>query len=153
MSDQLLARPLTFAGRPEEAIAVFQSRPVNRGWETLAGACVRHGGTSEGNGSSGAEHRNEHPYRQAIIYAALGDKDRTFEALNRAADLAPHRTAAILFYPEMALLRGDPRLDALKRKLRRCRRSSSPAKAGHYGDHEITNQARSRPSRCAVRRC
>ena len=63
-------------------------------------------------------HKNEHPYRQAIVYAALGDKDRTFEALNRAVHILPHRTASLLVYPEMALLRGDPRLDALRKKLK-----------------------------------
>jgi hypothetical protein len=64
-----------------------------------------------------AAHRSEHPYRQALIYAALGDKDRTFEALNGAVDLAPHRTAQMLVYPEMALLGGDARLDALRTRL------------------------------------
>jgi hypothetical protein len=59
---------------------------------------------------------NEHPYRQALIYAALGDRDRTFEALTRAADVLPQRTVLLLVYPEMALLRGDPRLAVLRRK-------------------------------------
>jgi serine/threonine-protein kinase len=118
MSDQILGRALTFAGRPEEAIAVFQSRPVNRNWERwLATAYVMTGRRKEMDRLV-EEHRDELPYRQALIYAALGDKDRTFDALNRAVDDAPHRTAAVLFYPEMAFLRGDPRLDALKKKLR-----------------------------------
>jgi hypothetical protein len=62
-------------------------------------------------------HENDHPYRQALIYAALGDKDRTFEALDRAADIHPNRTALLLVYPEMRLLRGDTRLVALRQKL------------------------------------
>jgi hypothetical protein len=57
-----------------------------------------------------------HPYRQALNYAALGDKERTFEALSRAAVVAPQRTAAVLAYPEMSLLRGDPRLDQLRQR-------------------------------------
>jgi cytochrome c-type biogenesis protein CcmH/NrfG len=61
-------------------------------------------------------HRNEQPYRQALVYAALGDRDRAFEALNRAADLTPSRTAMVLAYPEMALLRGDPRLEPLRKR-------------------------------------
>jgi hypothetical protein len=60
--------------------------------------------------------KNAHPYRQALNYAALGDKERTFAALARAADVAPQRTAAVLAYPEMALLRGDPRLDLLRQR-------------------------------------
>ena len=59
----------------------------------------------------------KHPYRLAILYVALGDKDRAFDALNRAADLLPHRVALLLTYPEMASLRGDPRFDALRKRL------------------------------------
>ena len=59
----------------------------------------------------------DHPYRQAIIFAALGDKDRTFEALNRAVDVLPQRTALLLVLPEMAFLQGDPRLAAIRKKL------------------------------------
>ena len=62
-------------------------------------------------------HRTEHPYRQAIIYSALGDKDRTFEALARAAEILPHRTAQLLVLPEMALLRDDPRLETVRAAL------------------------------------
>jgi hypothetical protein len=46
----------------------------------------------------------------AIISAALGDKDRTFEALERMAVVQPHHVGDILINPEMAVLRGDPRL-------------------------------------------
>jgi hypothetical protein len=79
-------------------------------------ACVRAGRHAEVERIV-REHKNEHPYRQALMYAALSDKDRTFEALNRAAAVLPHRTALLLVYPEMAFLRGDPRLDALRKKL------------------------------------
>jgi serine/threonine-protein kinase len=123
ISHQMLARSLTFAGRPEEAIALWDNDARERGyspgdgWERwLARAYVLAGRRQEVQRLIEA-HKNEHPYRQALIYAALGDKDRTFEALNRAVDLVPHRTAFTLAFPEMALLRGDPRLDVLKRKL------------------------------------
>jgi predicted Zn-dependent protease len=123
ISHQMLARSLTFAGRPEEAIALWDNDARERGyspgdgWERwLARAYVLAGRRQEVQRLIEA-HKNEHPYRQALIYAALGDKDRTFEALNRAVDLVPHRTAFTLACPEMALLRGDPRLDVLKRKL------------------------------------
>ena len=52
----------------------------------------------------------KNPYQQALVYAGLGDKDRTFEALNRLAALGPIRIGRSLTYPEMALIRGDPRL-------------------------------------------
>ena len=60
---------------------------------------------------------HEEPYRLALIHAALGNKDRTFEELDRAAGTVPHRVVALLTYPEMRLLRGDPRLAALRKKL------------------------------------
>jgi TolB-like protein len=57
-------------------------------------------------------------YFQAIIYAGLGDKDRTFEALNRMADLlGAARIGRALNDPEFALLRSDPRVNALRQKV------------------------------------
>jgi eukaryotic-like serine/threonine-protein kinase len=117
-SHQMLARALTAAGRPAEAIAIWENRPATAGdWERwITRAYVLAGRRADVERLVEA-HRNEHPYRQALIYAALGDKDRTFEALNRAVELVPHRTAFTLACPEMALLRGDPRLDALRKTL------------------------------------
>ena len=59
----------------------------------------------------------DEPYRLALIHSALGNRDRTFEALNRAAEIVPHRVVPLLSYPEMRLLRGDARLAALRKKL------------------------------------
>jgi hypothetical protein len=61
-----------------------------------------------------AVEHNESPSNVATIYASLGDKDRTFEALERVAVVQPHHLGRILINPEMALLRGDPRLTALR---------------------------------------
>jgi eukaryotic-like serine/threonine-protein kinase len=114
-----LTRALTFSGRPAEAVAFWKSRPESQGdWQRwLAHAYVRCGRRADAERLLELR-KNEHPYRQALVYAALGDKDRTFEALNRAADILPQRTVLVLVYPEMALLRGDPRLDALRRKFK-----------------------------------
>jgi eukaryotic-like serine/threonine-protein kinase len=112
----LLARALTFAGRPEEAIALWESRPQPSDWERwLMPAYVKQGRRADVDRLLGLP-KNRHPYRQALNYAALGDKERTFEALSRAAVAAPQRTAAVLAYPEMSLLRGDPRLDQLRQR-------------------------------------
>jgi len=56
------------------------------------------------------------PYRLATIYAALGDKDRALEALDRLAAVQQHQIGKILSSPEMAILNGDPRLTALRRR-------------------------------------
>jgi tetratricopeptide (TPR) repeat protein len=111
-----LERALMFSGRPAEAIADWESSGTdNQHW--LAPAYLMSGRQAEVERLVEA-HKNGHPYRQALIYAALGDKDGTFEALDRAADILPHRTALLLVYPEMALLRGDPRLDTLRKKFK-----------------------------------
>jgi TolB-like protein len=54
---------------------------------------------------------------QATIFVALGDKDRAFEALNRAVPLGPVRIGRDLTWPEFAPLRGDSRLKTLRKKV------------------------------------
>jgi hypothetical protein len=54
---------------------------------------------------------------QALIFAGLGDKDRTFEALERMGSRGPQRVGRFLTYPEFAFLRGDPRLATLRKKV------------------------------------
>ena len=56
-------------------------------------------------------------FSQALIYAGLDDKDRTLEALNRVARLGAVRIGMALNSPEFALLRGDPRVQALRKKV------------------------------------
>jgi tetratricopeptide (TPR) repeat protein len=58
------------------------------------------------------------PVSQALIFAGLGDKDRTLEALDRMTVLGPVRIGReAINAPEFALLRGDPRLKALRKKV------------------------------------
>jgi predicted Zn-dependent protease len=114
----LLGRALTFAGRTAEALAVIEAGPVLlRDSEWKAHAYVTAGRRDEVERLAPEYHRN-HPHYRAIIYAALGDKDRVFEALDDLALLDPHRVPDLLGYPELAGLRGDPRFDALRRKFR-----------------------------------
>jgi len=58
----------------------------------------------------------QYPYRAAIIYAALEDRDRAFEALDRTAEREPQRVPLLLTWPEMAPLRDDPRFTVIKRR-------------------------------------
>ena len=60
---------------------------------------------------------SRNPFNHALIFAGLGDKDRTFEALARATSGGPVNIGRILTYPEFALLRGDPRVKALRKKV------------------------------------
>ena len=54
--------------------------------------------------------QDQFPYRQAVIYAALGDKESAFDALNRAIDTQPQRVPGLLMSPEMAGSAGRPAL-------------------------------------------
>ena len=113
--DWLLGRALIFAGRPAEALAVYEEpsgTPPGTEWDALA--YVMAGRRDEAERLA-ARHQN-YPHRLAIIYAALGDKDRTFEALDRLALLEPHRVVDDLSDPELAGLRSDPRFAALRRR-------------------------------------
>jgi tetratricopeptide (TPR) repeat protein len=56
--------------------------------------------------------------RNMLIYAGLGNKDRAFEALENSAKVNWWRAATWMHRPEMALLRGDPRVEVLKKELR-----------------------------------
>jgi hypothetical protein len=56
-------------------------------------------------------------YAQALTFAGLGDKERTVDALERMATLGPVRLGRDLTYPEFDLVRGDPRLKALRKNV------------------------------------
>ncbi len=53
---------------------------------------------------------------QTLMYAGLGDKDPSIEALDRMASAGHQLVGWYLTFPELALLRGDPRLRVIRRK-------------------------------------
>jgi serine/threonine-protein kinase len=122
--DQHIGRALTFAGRLPEALSFFDSLPGPQGglWKDYPGAktWLARAYVSAGRRAEVQQwtQMSGEPYRLAVIHAALGNKDRTFEELNKAAEIVPHRVVPLLAYPEMRLLRGDPRLTALRVRLR-----------------------------------
>jgi TolB-like protein len=102
-------------GRIDEAIQFFSASNAGLDRAYLGNALGRAGRREEAEKMALIWEKN--PYQQALVYAGLGDKDRTFEALNRLAALGPVRVGRSLTYPEMALVRGDPRLKALRKKV------------------------------------
>ena len=120
----VLARALACRGRLDEALALYESLPpdgappaarVGEGVpQYLAYAYVKSGRRSDAERLAAANAR--YPYRATIIYAALGDLDRAFEALNETASREPQRIPLLLTWPEMAPLRGDPRFSAVQKR-------------------------------------
>ena len=107
-----LGRARLGQGRTGEAIQLLAT-VGNRGY--LGYAYARAGRREEAEKLAAAIAPN--PFNQALIFAGLGDKDRTLEALERMATLGPVRIGRALTYPELALIRGDSRLRALRKKV------------------------------------
>ena len=86
--------------------------PARRGF--LGYAYARAGRRDEAEEMAAASgYANE----KVLIFAGLGDKERTFEALDRMSSLGPQRTGIYLNLPELALLKDDPRLKAFRKKV------------------------------------
>jgi TolB-like protein len=54
--------------------------------------------------------------QQVLIYAGLGDRDGTINALQRIFELGPVRVGLTLSLPELSFIREDPRVKALRGK-------------------------------------
>ena len=114
-----LARARLGQGRIQEAIQILVDRieqgansPDIKGF--LGYAYGRAGRRDDAEKLAAADQR---PYAQALTFAGLGDKERTLDALERMAILGPVRLGRDLTYPEFDLVRGDPRLKALRKRL------------------------------------
>ena len=114
-------------GRTREMVDLLERDPtLNRNPQALGllgYAYARSGRRDEATRMAAAQ--TTFPNEQALILAGLGDKDGTIEALGRMAALGPQRVGLYLNYPEFTLLRGDPRVAALDRRLGLPERASS----------------------------
>jgi TolB-like protein/DNA-binding winged helix-turn-helix (wHTH) protein/Tfp pilus assembly protein PilF len=113
----ILARARLGQGKTEEAIQILgndQTRLIGQARGILGYAYARSGRREEAEKMAGS---SKYANEQALIFAGLGDKDRTLEALDRMAALGPVRVGQYLNFPELALLKGDPRVKALRKKI------------------------------------
>ena len=107
-------------GRVGEAIPFLATSEVNN-WGFLAYAYARMGRRVEAQKLM-AEAPMRYPDRRgpfqfALAFAGLGDKDRTIEQLALMAGAGPVRLGRDLTFPEFALVRGDARVKALRKKI------------------------------------
>jgi len=109
---ECLARARLGQGRIEEAIQILTGFPNTR----YLGYAYALAGRREEAEKIAAEVGPE-AFSPALIFAGLGDKERTLEALDRVAQLGAVRVGRALNSPEFSLLRGDPRVSALRKKV------------------------------------
>jgi TolB-like protein/Flp pilus assembly protein TadD len=108
-------------GKMDEAIHTLETEFNRGGWRgseargVLGCAYVKAG--RRGEAENLATSNLTDAFNQARIFACLGDKHRTFDALDRAATRGPFRIGRTLTWPEMSLLRGDPRVQTLRKKV------------------------------------
>ena len=107
-------------GRVQEAIQIFENE-LQRGVDYdlsfrgfLGYAYGRAGRRDEAEKMAA---QSSEPYGQALAFAGIGDKKRTIQALERMSVLGPVRLGRDLTYPEFDLVRGDPRLKVLRKKM------------------------------------
>jgi TolB-like protein len=111
-TSECLGRARVGQGRIDEAIRILSTIKNPR---YLGYAYGRAGRRGEAEALAVAVRTNA--FSQALIFAGLGDKDRTLEALGLVAGLGAERIGRALNSPEFALLRGDPRLKTLREKV------------------------------------
>ncbi len=110
-----LGRALVLSRRPDKALPIFSRDPTL--WMYLGYLYAVTGRRDEAEALAAAH--PEAPIRQMLIYGGLGDKERAFEALDRALTMkiSPWRVATWMNRPEVAMLRSDPRFQAIRLRL------------------------------------
>lgn len=109
---QLQARALLLEGKPLAALAILEKQgPPSHGYLGYAYAIVgrRHEAEQLALEDDPAAARH-----QVLIYAALGDRSRVYEALQKVAAMDDTMANSYPGEPELAFLRDDPRMTAFR---------------------------------------
>jgi tetratricopeptide (TPR) repeat protein len=111
---QYQGRALLQKGRTAEAIHIFEQ--LQGAWAQRSYAYGIEGRRAAAEAELlGGEGRN--PSGRAWVYAGLGDRDRVFEALEAMAARKDPRLRMYVSFPELALIRDDPRLTGIRKKV------------------------------------
>jgi TolB-like protein len=115
-ADQWYGRALYLSGSTHEALEFFsQDHLRDRLWMYRAYVLAVMGRRTEAAALLAKEPRVD--ARHMLVYAALGDSERAFDALRRTAALDPWRALTWMQRPEVASLRSDPRYDQIRTQL------------------------------------
>ena len=110
----VFGRALLLNGNTAEALSVLEAIPPNRAPE-LGYAYAMIGRRADAEEL--ARKAKDVPLTEAVIFAGLNDPDRAFAALERAVAIGDPKIGAVLMYPELAVLRNDPRFEAFRHRL------------------------------------
>jgi TolB-like protein/Flp pilus assembly protein TadD len=118
LAEQVLARALVQQGKFAEAIPILERQVQVNGdaYSHYLGYAYALAGRRAEAEALAARNAN-YAFRLVIIYAGLGDQDRTLAALEKMADIKEPRAASYTVFPELAFLRDDVRFKAFRRKL------------------------------------
>jgi TolB-like protein len=112
-AQQHYARALIQKGKLDEGIAILEK--LGKGTESFLGYAYAKAGRRADAERIVAEH-TEMPWVQAIVNGGLGNKDQAMEGLEKMDAIMDPRFGLYPYYPELALLRGEPRLNEMRRK-------------------------------------
>jgi tetratricopeptide (TPR) repeat protein len=113
-TQQIYARALLQKGRVDEAVSIFEK--AGKGSESFLGYAYAKEGRRADAELIAAQHK-DWPWTQALVSAGLGDKEGTLAGLQGMADIKDPRFGMYPQYPELALVRGDPRLTMMRKAL------------------------------------
>jgi tetratricopeptide (TPR) repeat protein len=115
-------------GKPEEAIGAFQRALTGSGGNSVPLAAIAHAYASAGRRREATEKLNElrqlareayvPPYWLALSHAGLDEKDVAFEWLEAAYEQRDVWLVWLKCEPRFDVLRSDPRLENLLRRIR-----------------------------------
>jgi tetratricopeptide (TPR) repeat protein len=122
-----LGLALARAGRDTEAVAALErfAGMLGRTPQAVSALAVAHALGGRGAEARALLHELEAlgsrryapPYYAAQVWAALGERDAAFAALDRSCEERVHWLAAIRIDPSLAPLRGDARFEALAARI------------------------------------
>ena len=119
LKNECLGRARAQEGKFDDAIRLLANSTTN--WGYLAYAYGKAGRRAEAEklmaDAPALYPHNRGGFQYALAFAGLGDKEQAVKQLERMANLGPVRLGRDLTYPELALVRGDPRVQALRKKV------------------------------------